>query len=80
MTPRKGARIKKTDKHSDSESETPSPEDTTRESVKETHMSKSNGVAKVNHKVFGRLLVFGGILFVTFATRFYALEEPAHIW
>jgi len=81
MTPRKGVRTKKADKNSDSESEMPSSTETTRETVKEvSHMAKSNDLAKVNPKLFGRLIVFGGILVVTFATRFYALEDPSHIW
>lgn len=79
MTPRKGARIKKTDKHSDSETDTESPTEATRETAKE-HMAKSNDLAKVNPKVFGRLIVFGAIFLLTFATRFYALEDPSHIW
>lgn len=80
MTPRKGARIKKADKNSDSESEMPSPTETPRETVKEGRMAKSNDLPKVNLKLFGRLIVFGGILLVTFATRFYALADPSHIW
>lgn len=84
MTPRKGARMKKLDKNSDSESETPSTAETTRETLKEgtnisANMAKSNGLAN-NPRVFGRLIVFGGILIVTFATRFYTLEDPTHIW
>lgn len=80
MTPRKGARMKKLDKNSDSESETPSTAETTRETMKEgTNIAKSNGLAN-NPRVFGRLIVFGGILIVTFATRFYTLEDPTHIW
>ena len=79
MTPRKGVRTKKADKNSDSESEMPSPSDTAR--VKEvSHMAKSTDLAKVNPKLFGRLLGFGGMLFVTLATRFYAIEDPSHIW
>lgn len=80
MTPRKGARNKKTDKNSDSESEMASPTETERETAKEvSHAAKPNDLAKVNSKVLARLLAFGGILVVTFATRFYALEAPSHI-
>lgn len=78
MTPRKGAKTKKPDKDSDNESDSPS--ETTRDSSKDTRMSKSNDSPKVNLRVFGRLLGFGGILLVTFATRFYGLEDPTHIW
>ena len=81
MTPRKGTRTKKADKNSDSESEMPSPTEGERETAKEiSHAAKPNDLAKVNSKVFARLLAFGGILVVTFATRFYTLEDPSHIW
>lgn len=80
MTPRKGAKAKKPDKDSDNESEMSSPSETTRDCAKDVHMSKSNDLPKVNRKVFGRLIVFGGILLITFATRLYALEDPPHIW
>lgn len=79
MTPRKGAKAKKPDKDSDNESEMSSPSETTRDCAKDVHMSKSNDLPKVNRKVFGRLIVFGGILLITFATRLYALEDPPHI-
>ena len=81
MTPRKGERNKKVDKNSDSESEMPSPTETERETAKEAlHTAKANDLAKVNSKLLARLLAFGGILFITFATRYYALEDPSHIW
>ena len=81
MTPRKGERNKKADKNSDSESEMQSPTETERENTKEiSHTEKANDLAKVHTKLLARLLAFGGILFITFATRFYALEDPSHIW
>jgi len=80
MTPRKGVRTKKEEKNSDSESDMPSTAETARAVKEVSHMAKSNYLAKVNPKLFGRLLGFGGMLFVTIATRFYALEDPSHIW
>ena len=80
MTPRMGEKTKKADKNSDSESEMPSTAETARTVKEVSPIAKSNYSAKVNPKLFGRLLGFGGMLFVTFATRFYALEDPSHIW
>jgi len=82
MTPRKGIGTKKEDKHSDSEPEMPSFTERTQGSKAGTrsNMAKSYDVSKGNPKVFGRLLAFGGLLLVTFATRYYGIAEPTHIW
>lgn len=74
--------MKKEDKHSDSESELPCSADGTqwKKHGNRPSIAKSYDVARGNPKVFARLLAFGGLLFVTFATRFYAIAEPGHIW
>ena len=79
MTPRKGK--DKQDKHSDSESEMQLfPEKTQFTKTRTSYSTKSNAVARNNPKVLARLLAFGGLLSVTFATRFYAIDQPEHIW
>lgn len=82
MTPRKGQGTKKQDKHSDSESEMPSSTESTRQrkAGSRSNMAKSYDLTKGNRKVFGRLVAFAGLLLVTFATRFYGIEDPTHIW
>ena len=77
-TPRMGARRKKLEKNSDSESEEP-PSSEKAPGIKASATFSSNS-ADLNSRVIGRLIAFGVILLVTFVTRFYGLEEPSHIW
>ena len=80
MTPRKGK--KKDDKFSDSESEMKATSEKPPFCKSGTSFSiwKSNGAGKTNPKVLARLIAFAGLLLVTFITRFYAIDQPEHIW
>lgn len=51
-------------------------DDETKTVVKQT----GNDFEHLNSKLLRRILVFLCIVFLTFATRFYKLSVPRHIW
>ena len=39
-----------------------------------------NDISSLQTKVLGRLAIFGMVIFLSFSTRIYKLDEPTHIW
>lgn len=76
----KGVKVKKLDKDSDNELEMFLLLEIICDCVKDVYMFKLNDLLKVNCKVFGWLIVFGGILFIIFVIWFYVLEDLFYIW